>query len=45
MVKRQARSKYSGRNEKDVRGATKSKEIPEDEFDPERRAVRKIMKS
>ena len=45
MVKRQARDVYSQRNANDVRGDTKSKEVPEDEGDPERRYVRKIMKS
>ncbi len=31
--------------ENDVRGQTPSRELPEDDSDSERRAVRKIMKS
>ena len=45
MIKRQARDTYGQRHESDVRGITQSKELPDDEDDPERRHARRIMKS
>jgi hypothetical protein len=45
MMERKTQDHYQKRHENDVRGPTKSKELPEDESDDERRYVRRIMKS